>query len=248
MPLPRPAWVPAQGSIWVGPGWRLWSCRPRPRSGAGWAGVNEISEVISLKTDTLTRIAGIAMIPGSLLAAIGLTAQTVHVAEAAGGGAELAGGLMLILALPALGIRMATQAGILGLLGAVLVTLVILDFQSHRGRSGRLCPAFPRIASHPARPDAGRPRPDVPRRGGGPSPWPALLAFTTIRYRPLPSIVGWCWAASVVAAVASFAPGVGVFATISGVLAYTGFVLAGLSLAQLGARKHAEAPRAATMA
>jgi hypothetical protein len=62
-------------------------------------------------------------------------------------------------------------------------------------------------------------------------PGTALLAYATIRRRPLPILAGWLWAASLLAAIIGFLPSAGVFDVVSGALAYCGLIVAGASLA-----------------
>ncbi len=196
-----------------------------------------------MKSETLTRIAGIAIIPAAVLACAGLTAQTLHVLEGIGGAAEIVGGIVLVLAIPALTARMAAVAGKLGLAGALLATLVVICFQVIGGvMDGFILPFL--TAHHLS-------REQMPHGLGlvflvgaisqviGLS----LLAVATIRRRPVPALAGWCWAASAVAAVASFAPvGGAVFDTLSGVFAYAGFVIAGWSLVATERRETRQAP------
>lgn len=184
-----------------------------------------------MKTQTLVRIGGIAMIPASAVALVGLIAQGAHVYQEAGGYAELVGGLVLVLALPALAARMATRAGRLGLTGTLLITFVILDFQV----IGGVLDAFvvPMLAAH------GISTKSVPPALGvffllgvvAQLPGTALLAYTTVRRRPLPVLAGWLWAASVLAAIISLLPSAGAFDVVSGVFAFCGLMVAGASLA-----------------
>lgn len=187
-----------------------------------------------MKTGTLIRIGGIAMIPASALALLGLIAQGTHTLQQAGGFAELVGGIVLVCALPALVVRMATRAGRLGLAGALLVTFVVLDFQVVGGATDAF--VVPMLAGH------GIPTKEVPPALGiffllgvvAQLAGTALLAYTTIRRRPLAVLAGWLWAASVVVAIVSLLPSAGVVDVVSGGLAYCGLMVAGASLASGG--------------
>jgi hypothetical protein len=184
-----------------------------------------------LKTETLARIGGIAIIPASAVALLGLIAQGAHIYEQAGGFAELVGGVVLVMALPALVVRMATRAGRLGLAGSLLVTFVVLDFQVIGGALDAF--VVPMLAAHGISTKAVPPALGIFFLLGvvAQLPGTALLAYATIRRRPLPILAGWLWAASLLAAIIGFLPSAGVFDVVSGALAYCGLIVAGASLA-----------------
>ena len=197
-----------------------------------------------MKAETLVRAGGIAMIPGAILACAGLMAQTLHTQEAAGGGAEMLGGIVLVLALPVLTGRLAVYAGRLGLAGGILVTLVVLDFQVIGGALDAFIRPF-LAASHVSNLKmptglgllflAGTLFEVVSL---------ALLAFATLRRHALPAPAGWCWAAALLTAVGGFAPvGGAVFDTLGAAFAYAGLVIAGWALAAVRT-PHAERVKA----
>lgn len=184
-----------------------------------------------MKTESLVRIGGIAMIPASAAALLGLIAQGAHVYEQAGGFAELIGGLALVLALPVLVVRMATRAGRLGFAGALLITFVVLDFQVVGGAMDAF--VVPMLQAHGISTKAVPPGLGIffllgvvaQLAGSG------LLVYATLRRRPLPVLVGWLWAASLLAAILSMLPSAGVLDVVSGAFAYCGMIVAGTSLA-----------------
>ena len=183
-----------------------------------------------MRTESLVRIGGIAIIPASAIALLGLIAQGLHIYRQVGGFGELIGGIVLVLALPALLVRMATRAGRLGLAGVLLITFVILDFQVVGGAMDAF--VVPMLAAHGISTGAVPPALGVFFLLGvvAQLAGTALLAYTAIRRRPLPALAGWLWAASLLAAIVSLLPSPGVFDVVSGVLAFGGLMTAGASL------------------
>ena len=172
-----------------------------------------------MSTTTSYRLSGIALIPGAVLSAVG------YILSAFSSGNDLqslispltmsfslctiCGSLLVLLGLPGVYTRQAKQAGILGLLGFVLVWYVTL-FQ------GIMIPFtnitfIPMLAAHQVAPQLMQ----TP-----PSTWTPftiasmasqvlgilLLAIATLRARVFPRWIGWLLIATLVIGIVSFVP------------------------------------------